>query len=589
MPRLFLAAFFVLTLVVTMVSCSTTPAKKPPQAAASEIQIELNRMGYNQWLAQYRLTKPIRALAFVTAPQLKRRENWSTDSAFEWSLIDRHEVLMRKDRLAFDRVSVSFAGSEQWMRKEYTFTQTIEDENLVFYSGHLQTLPITHQSAHTITLADIDAVLAHEVGIALTAHARHDEHVFDDHGEAKSTIAVDISHKPDADNSPYLYFGVRHPVDVNGMKIMVQRDIPAWLNTAFMEQFETIGRYYQKNLTGSLSQPVMVYLNKKGNAEGMTSFNGGVAGNAIQLTVEGNGWQLYSTENFNQLMHLFAHELAHVWNAKLIYNAEQPEAAWLHEGGADLLKDRALLDLNIIDRAQFEQSILRAFNECKMNWGDISLLDNHKFGQYQLSYSCGEVIQYFAARAAYPTDTAPEITLWRGFITKQLASGKYTSQDLYDLLDKEDPRISKVIVDLVASTDAKSRMTLWQQLAGLAGLGFTTLDNDPLNYQSKQTQSLLRDIMAADCQSQYSLYSGNVGFHLDPLASCENLKGTDKIHIDRIEDISWDQGKAIFAAVTQQCASKKTIRVGNALRQFTLKCPEPLPIYHSMLSLVPLK
>ena len=134
MLRLLILGLF----AIITAACGTTPAlQQSKQRSTSEIQIELNRMGHNQWLAQYRLTKPIRALAFITAPQLKRRENWSIDSAFEWSLIDRHEVLMRKDGLAFDQVSVSFAGSEQWMRKEYTFTQTIEDENLIFYICHV--------------------------------------------------------------------------------------------------------------------------------------------------------------------------------------------------------------------------------------------------------------------------------------------------------------------------------------------------------------------------------------------------------------------------------------------------------------------
>lgn len=390
-----------------------------------DVRIEVTRLADgDSWVASYTLAEPVRQLVFPGNTNLFRHETWTVmTDGLELVVEDGHEVLRSAGGTAFDEVGLEFASHIGQLDRSYEFHVPFTDGGVLLYTGHLE----VHAEAGPL---DTELVLRGRPDEHLwVAGAEHETWVQRSGGEGFGT---------------YAYFGTATPLETDDVVALVDPGLPEWIRMESERYLPQLFELYAERLEFELPSRPMVFFSYIEGRPGMADFSGGALAELIQLTVMGQQWatrEAGSDGPFERLIGFLAHESVHLWNRPTGDEQRAPGSPWMHEGSADALSFRALLELGVIDRAGLYMRHSRALNGAAQRLQGTSVRESGTPQSSMNFYEAGSALALATELAIQDAD--PELDLfdfWRVLLAESRASGRsFTQEDYYALADRMAP------------------------------------------------------------------------------------------------------------------------------------------------------
>jgi hypothetical protein len=402
--------------------------EEPHERGASgqpEVRIEVTRLADgDSWSASYTLAEPVMRLVFPDNTNLFRHAAWSvTTDGLELVVEDGHEVIRSAGGTTFEEVGLRFASNIGQLDRSYEFHVPFTDGGVLLYTGHLE---VRSQAG----ALDTELVLSGRPDEHIwVAGAVHDTWVQRSEGEGFGT---------------YAYFGTATPLETADVVALVDPGLPEWIRTESERYLPQLFELYAERLGFELPSRPMVFFSYISGRPGMADFSGGALEELIQLTVMGQQWATReggSDEPFERLIGFLAHESVHLWNRPTGDQEPAPGSPWMHEGSADALSFRALLELGVIDRAGLFMRHSRALNGAAQRLQGTSVRESGNPQSSMNFYEAGSALAFATELALQDAD--PELDLfdfWRVLLAESRASGRsFTQDDYYALADRMAP------------------------------------------------------------------------------------------------------------------------------------------------------
>lgn len=495
------------------------------------------------WLATWQLAAPARELRFERPAAGFRKDHFEVlTPGYELARGGEHEVL-RTDGEPASTIAVRFRAFARHLPKDYEFFQQFSDGSVAIYTGHL--------------LAKLDELLIRDFRFV----PRAGEQVVSGGKRHSSPVAW----TDDAGQGTYVYFGSIVPVESRETISIVDPGLPDWLEARTRDALPRLFDLYTRRLGAELPERPAVLFSYKASEQSGYSSSGGTLPGLIQLGIEGTGWQTESEEGLLQLFHFLAHEAAHLWNGQIVHYPDEAQA-WMHEGSADGLAERALLDLGVMDEARFLRYQTDALNQCRRGLGTEPLQTAARRGRFELYYSCGNALALLTEKT-----TGRELfAFWNAFIARALAKPghHYDAGDYYALLG-DDAGTVRAFVESPASPDAL--------VAALRsrGVAISTPDPPPSEYGQPLARDALLHLLGEACTGSYGFNTMPDGLAIRSDVNCKGVNGGEVVEsmgghsVLRAGHLAWDH-------LQERCGSPQPVRLGIAGRQVELPCTRPV-------------
>ena len=528
-------AALIISLVLLLAGCASAP---PPQRSLVTLQPD-----GDSWRATWQLAAPARALRFERPATGFRREHFEVlTPGYALARDGEHEVL-RTDGEPASTIAVRFREFARHLPKDYEFFQKFSDGSVAIYTGHL--------------LAKQDDVLIRNFRF----EPRAGEHIV----SGGKLHTAPVAWTDDSGQGTYVYFGSIVPVESRDTISIVDPGLPDWLETRTREALPRLFDLYARRLGAKLpDRPTVLFSYKPSDQSGYYS-SGGTLPGLIQLGIEGTGWPTESDEGLLQLFHFLAHEAVHLWNGQIVHYPAEAQA-WMHEGSADGLAERALLDMAVMDEARFLRYQTDALNQCRRGLGTEPLETAAKRGQFELYYSCGNALALLTEKA-----TGRDLfAFWNALIARALAQPghHYDAGDYYALLGDDAPTV-RAFVDQPAAPDAL--VTALQS----HGVTISTPSSPPSEYGQPLARDALIHILGEACTGSYGFNTMSNGLTIRTDVNCKGVNGGDVVesigghNVFRAGHLAWDH-------VHERCGTSQPVLVGVAGREVELPCTKPV-------------
>lgn len=526
-------AALILFVLLMVTGCATAPPAKP--------HVVLEPDG-DLWRATWNLAAPARELRFDRDTSF-RGEHFEVLTPGYAIVREGNNEVLRTDEVPSSTIAVRFREHTRHLPKDYKFFLKFSDGSVAIYTGHL--------------LATAGDMLVRDFRFqprgtnVIVAGQRH-------------SAAV---HWRDASGQgTYVYFGSIEPVESADAISIVDPGLPDWLETRAREALPRLFALYTDRLAAKLPERPAVLFNYVNSEQTGYSRNGGTLPGLIALEVEGTGWQSESDEGLLELFHFLAHEAAHLWNGQIVSYPDSADA-WLHEGSADGLAERALLELGVIDQERFRRYQTAALNQCRRGLGAEPLQTAAKRGQFELYYSCGNALALLTEQST----GQGLFSFWKALIARALATKdrQYTAADYYTLLGDR-AEVVRGFVERPADPDALVRALRAH------GVVITTAETPPEDYGQPLARQAMLHLLAGGCTGSYGFNASTRGLILSTPLRCESFAGGEIVemiggfHVLR-------EGHLAFDHVQERCGSEGLVTVGIAGgRTIEVPCRKPL-------------
>ena len=532
------------------------PAPPPPT-----VTIEKEADGW--WTATWQLAQPARELRFERPGAFRSRVFEAVTPGFRMEREGEIERLRTSGQPA-STIRVRFPEYSQPLTREYEFFRRFTDGSVAIYTGHLVARPQT-----PATPPDCERCYIRRFEFVPPASAAV---VVGGRRLRGRTVWVDPGRR-----DTYVYVGSIDPVSTRSVISVIDPGLPPWLSARTRDALPRLFALYRERLHAALpARPVVLFDYTAGTSIGYTS-GGGTLPGLIQLGVEGRAWERESDEALRQLLHFVAHESAHLWNGEIAHYSGT-EDAWMHEGSADALAERALVALRVIDQPRFLTYQTTALNDCRRGLTRTPLRVSTRRGQPGLAYTCGNMIALLteASVRARGTDL---FTFWRRLIARaREQNGSYDADD-YEAVWRElgagDADVAVLRRFLDGTMDPAGLAE------ALAVRGITVAEEEP---PQSYGQSLGRDafarVMSADCNGRVSFRIAAEGFLVDKDVACGAIApGTVAGLVAGLDPLR--NGHRAYDAVRERCGSGAPIEVilrsDGGTREVRVTCTDPLP------------
>jgi len=395
--RLSAVFLFVLLFVLLLTGCATGRVPQPAPVSPRIIVEPDERPGF--WRATYELTAPASELRFERTP-FRTGVFEVLTPGFAIAHEGDTEVL-RTAGAPSARIVVRFPEFTRELEKEYDFFQKFTDGSIAIYTGHLA----------AIQSGNAEEAIRRFHFVPPTGH----------HVVAGGTVVNGPADWIDRDgDGAYIYIGAIQPIETDDLISIVDPGLPPWLWEETRNALPRVFKTYTRRLGISPSErPLVLFNYTDGGGSGYSS-GGGVLPGQIQLRADGAAWKERSDEAFLHLFRFLAHEAAHLWNGRII-RYSGAEDAWMHEGSADALTDRMLLELGLVDDAGYLELQTQALNDCRRQLGSFPLRDASQRKAFHLYYSCGNSLALFTENAVANRDL---FAFWKTLIARVRSAGR---------------------------------------------------------------------------------------------------------------------------------------------------------------------
>lgn len=532
---------------------------EPPVPGADRVVIEHDTSGEG-WLATWELVEPARELRFDRpAGGFRSRIFEVLTPGFRMELDEGIEVL-RTDGAPARQISVRFPEYDQQLRREYAFFRVFTDGGVAIYTGHLVARPVGGGAERPYSR---DFRFVPPPGAAIVAHG--ERHA----GPIELTTG---------EQGTYVYVGSAVPVISEDLIAIVDPGLPRWIAERTRRALPRLFALYRERFGAEPStRPTVLFDFKEGHPLD-TSHGGGTLPGMIQLGVEGTGWREPSQPALVQLLHFLAHEAAHIWNGEIVRYPGEVDA-WMHEGSADAMADRALLDMGVIDSSAFLDRQTAALNACRGELVVTSLRESLSQGRPRMAYTCGNTLALLTEAALRPHGS-DLFDFWRALIRRATTRrGEYDAEDY-------------VAVWRELGTDTADLVVLGRFLDGTANpaslvdaleaRGVDVQEAEPSSeYALGYAREAMARLMAGDCGGRIGFRSTAEGFVLDPDVSCGSLVPGARVLAIGGHPLA-GEGHAAYDAAREACDSGAAVGLlleppTEAAREVDITCDSALP------------
>lgn len=456
------------------------------------------------WSASWVLGEPVRELVFErqSVPFRARLFEVLTPG---YRIQKRGDVeVLTTDGVPASTITVRFPEYSEWLEKEYEFFQTFSDGSVAIYTGHLVARP--GQESDDCESCFIRAFrFVAQPGVSIIVDGERQPSPvdwFDAHGQGR-----------------YVYFGALEPVESEEMISVVDPALPDWLESETRRALPRLFEIYTKRLGVALPERPTILFSWDESEQPGTSSGGGTLPGQIQLTVHGTGWRERSDEAMLHLFHFLAHEAVHLWNGQVIHYPDSPDS-WMHEGSAEALAERALLDLGLIDEERLLAYQTTALNACLRGIDGKPLREADRNRKFDLYYSCGNVLA-LVTEASMP---APNLfDFWRALIDRALPAGTYGAEDYFavwsELGTREVWSSARRFVE--ESADEEGLLDLLER----SGIATEVSADPPESYGQMVAREALFDLLGQHCRGAYGFYGTPEGLKLNEKLDCGAIPG----------------------------------------------------------------
>lgn len=536
----------VLLFVSLLAGCATRPV--PP--AMSRVVVEPDeRPGF--WRATYELTEKASEIRFERTP--------IRTGVFEvltpgYAIVREGETeVLRTAGAPTDRIVVRFPELTRELEKEYDFFQKFTDGSVAIYTGHLAAVP---QSGPAVRRFHFVPPAGHHV-------------------VAGGTVVNGPADWIDRDgDGAYIYIGTIQPIETDELISIVDPGLPSWLWEETRKALPRVFNTYARRLGVSPSErPLVLFNYTDGGGSGYSS-GGGVLPGQIQLRADGAAWKERSDEAFLRLFRFLAHEAAHLWNGRIIRYSGSDDA-WMHEGSADALTDRMLLELGLVDDAGYRALQADALNECRRQLGSFPLRDASKRKAFQLYYSCGNSLALFTENAVANHDL---FDFWKTLIARMRASGRteFDTADYFAAMSAAGATSANV-ERLRAFTGQSATADALADMLRTSGVRLAEAAPSEAFGQSVARDALFR-ILGEQCTGPYGFTVVESGFSVTDSDTCGALSGGGIVTAIDGHDVLRD-GSGAGKALHERCGSGVPLQIDVAAdgvtKRVAVDCRKP--------------
>jgi hypothetical protein len=534
--------FFLLLLT----GCATTNVAPPAQSF-----VTLEQDG-EWWNATWTLAAPARELRFERLAAGFRAEAFEVlTPGYAFARDGEHEVLRTSGEPA-STIRVRFKEFTRHLPKDYEFFQKFSDGSVAIYTGHL--------------LVNVDGAMVRDFRFGAPQMV-----VGGTLRQSRSTWTRASWRDVDGQGT-YVYFGAIEPVQSEQTISIVDSGLPDWLENTSRHGLPQLFELYTRKLGARLAdRPTVLFSWKESEQTGFFS-SGGTLPGLIQLGIEGTGWKTESDDGLREIFHFLAHEAAHLWNGQIIHYPDE-EDAWMHEGSADGLAERTLLDMGMIDEARFLAYQTAALNQCRRGLGTHPLRTAGSRQKFELYYSCGNAI----ALLTEASTRGDLFDFWRALIahTLQQDDKQYEAEDYYAVMRASgatdtDIATLRALVEKPADPDALVNALRER------GVQLATVDEPPQDHGQLLARDALFHLLGGVCKGSYGFNTSNRGFILNTPLNCEGLNAGEIVTAVGGHDVlraghrAWDELHA-------RCGTSQPVEVTSGGRAVGVPCTKAVP------------
>jgi hypothetical protein len=461
--------------VLTLVAGCSTLQDQGGSHIASRAEILIERVAVNSWQIDARLDEPVTTLAFVRTGEDVRVEHWEIGTpGIELRRENDIDILVSETPFQ----SVRFLrNTENLLRTDdYTpFTRFVDGSMAVY----------THQFQLSV-VEDRADLQGESPEFSSLAHAfRFRDQVTGQVRTAGRRVHEDELISFNEEIGGYALFGDVAPLSEIQGGVYVSSDLPERLTDLLLRAVPQSLNYMEAEFGTPLSHPPMIMLTHRLNVGEGISFRGGVVDGQVVMQVGGDALLSENEGIRSQVRTMTAggivHEMAHLWNVDLVLS-ENPNEAWIHEGGADAISWRVLTEIFDLAPGYMNRKHTEALNHCATSLSAGSFIAAVEGGNYRTHYSCGATIMLALERDLQTeSDDNTLLGLWRSIIEFALASDEQTySQGVFlDTYRQQggQPALLNWVTSLVAEPVENPQQFLIDGLA-LAGVSIILEDGE---------------------------------------------------------------------------------------------------------------
>lgn len=547
--------------VAVVLGCSPFPLAGQSAAAGSSAVVVVEKDSSGPWwVATWRLDTPARELRFEGPAAGFRPRTFEVLTPGYRLLRDGEVDVLRTEGQPAREVRLRFPEFDRQLSREYEFFRRFSDGGVAIFTGHLVARPLLGDVAGAYIR---DFRFVPPEGSAIVVDGQHRE------GPVEWSDA--------SGRGTYVYIGAGVPLASQHLISIVDPGLPDWIEQRTRDVLPRLFEYYSQKLDAEpAARPVVLFDYQAGAA---TGYGGGTLPGLIQLSAEGTSWESESRSAMLQLLHLLAHEAAHVWNGEIV-RYPGIEDAWMHEGSADALAERALLALGVAEEDDFLEYQTEALNDCRAGLLATPLRPSAQRGKPRLAYTCGNMIALLTEAVLF-SENRDLFDFWSALIAHAGSTdGLYEADDyraIWRMLGATDQHWAAVD-EFLSGTMNPERLA-----AALVAAGVEVEEAEPpADYGQSRATDALAHLMSADCGGRVGFRRSTNGFVLDRDISCGALEpGSQIVAIGGQSLLS--AGHLAYDHVQQACATASPAIitfVGKAdqpVPDISLSCPEGLP------------
>lgn len=505
-------------------------------AQDADESISVEQVGDGRWRAVYRLAAPTASLEFQRPATFYRERVWTVVTP---GYAFRREGDMQVLGLADDaepsrEIVVEFGEFTDPLRAEYELFVPFQDGGRALYTGHLYARPDGRDMIRTLSVAPPpDESLVLRGGV-------HDEpiHWTDAYGDGT-----------------YLFFGDADPIETEIGIFVLDRGLPTWIREEFSASLPRLLDLYRERLGAALPWKPLVLYGYEADGTGGFEYAGGTLTGLVQMTAIGEAWREPSAEGSAAALAFLAHELAHLWNGQLTTNGG--EHSWTHEGSADAIANRVLLEFGAQGEPAFLAREEAALNACRIRLGGRGV---EGANDPRVPYACGQAMALWTEAAiAGADDDADLFGFWRALIAAALPDGGRYDADRYFEIVSSFGVDARTVEAMRRAVDAEAEGTAEAIADGLrrAGVELREGDRPPAPDRGDLAGRAMSHLMGGACDGRYS-YNGGDRFRTFAIEGCAPFAEPRTIsHIDGLDVAT--EGDRIYDRVVEACRAGATV------------------------------
>ena len=436
----------------------------PLAAAAPVATVEVVRDG-EQWTADYRLGASAPAWLFVRSPLARvgpaewRKASWTVLTPGVRLVRAGHYDALVADKGAVPRnVRIRFTPFTDDIETGYDAALGFSDGSVALFDQIFKVVPMA--SAGAVRTAPFDADLIPGIDHATRTLFRDRAGPVLAGGRRQGQAILD-------DAGTYVLFGPARPTYDPALTTVIDGKLPIWLANYLVREMPRILAEYRDRIGPAPGGTPTLMVSWAGAKPGATSMSGSVLPGMVVMTFLGEGVLKEGAAVKNFTRGFIAHEAAHFWLGQAVHH-DRPGDNWMTEGGADLLRIRAIA---AIDPTYAVAGRLRQLrDDCAAHLARGTLATATQRGDAKAPYNCGALFSLIAERA-YGGD-------FGAFVARLIAANRgdrrLSRAEWVAAVDARRPgrRLGPMLADLVERRQANSGAALDRLIAagGIAPL-----------------------------------------------------------------------------------------------------------------------